>query len=114
MTEEVWSWWQEGSVHHSAWPKATELGSSAAASGAMMSTVAAALTGLRGAKSQAKASMRAELSRVELTGTPEMLAAVRLAEGDLRKAGKITGELVLTEDAGATELRVDATLAETV
>ncbi len=113
VTEEVWSWWQEGSVHHSAWPKATELGSSAAASGAMMTTVAAALTGIRGAKSQAKASMRAELSRVELTGTPEMLAAVRLAEGDLRKAGKITGELVLTEDAGATELRVDATLAET-
>ena len=79
----------------------------------MMTTVAAALTGIRGAKSQAKASMRAELSRVELTGTPEMLAAVRLAEGDLRKAGKITGELVLTEDAGASELRVDATLAET-
>ena len=46
--------------------------------------------------------MRAELSRVEITGTPEMLAAVRLAEGDLRKAGKITGELVLTEDAEAT------------
>ncbi|MET1060943.1 MAG: valine--tRNA ligase [Nocardioides sp.] len=113
VTEEVWSWWQEGSVHHSAWPKATELGSSAAASGAMMTTVAAALTGIRGAKSQAKASMRAELSRVELTGTPAMLDAVRQAEGDLRKAGKISGELVLTEDADATELRVDATLAET-
>ena len=50
---------------------------------------------------------------MELTGSPAMLAAVRLAEDDLRKAGKITGELVLTEDVGATELRVDATLAET-
>ena len=79
----------------------------------MMNTVAAALIGIRGAKSQAKVSMRAELSRVELTGTPEMLAAVRLAEGDLRKAGKITGDLVFTEDTGTSELRVDATLAET-
>ena len=112
VTEEVWSWWQVGSVHHSSWPKATELGSSAAVDGTMMTTVAAALTGIRGAKSQAKASMRAELSRVELTGTPAMLAAIRLAEADLRKAGKITGDLVLTEDADATELRVDAALAE--
>ena len=50
-------------MHHSAWPKATDLGSAAAASGAMIDAVAAALTGIRGAKSQAKASMRAELSR---------------------------------------------------
>ncbi len=111
VTEEVWSWWQEGSVHRAAWPKATDLGSSAAADGAMMGAVAAALTGIRGAKSQAKVSMRAELSRVEITGTPEMLAGVRQAEDDLRKAGKITGDLVLTVREDATELLVDAEVA---
>ena len=112
VTEEVWSWWQDGSVHRSAWPKATDLGSSAASNDSIMTAVAAALTGIRGAKSQAKVSMRAELSRVELTGTADMLDSIRQAEQDLRQACKITGELVLTEDAAAEELAVDATLAE--
>jgi valyl-tRNA synthetase len=113
VTEEVWSWWQDGSVHRAAWPKATDLGSSAASNDSIMTAVAAALTGIRGAKSQAKVSMRAELSRVELTGTPAMIDGIRKAEQDLRQACKITGDLVLTEDDGAEELRVDATLAET-
>ena len=58
--------------------------------------VAAALTGIRSAKSQAKVSMKAQLARVEITGTEAALAAVRLAEPDLRAAGRIVGDLVWT------------------
>ena len=40
--------------------------------------------------------MRAELSRVEITGPEALVAAVAQAEHDLRAVGKIIGDLVFT------------------
>ncbi len=113
VTEEVWSWWQEGSIHLSPWPTEVELGAAAAASPALLDAVAEALVGIRGAKSTAKVSMRAELSRVEISGPPERVRLAETAAADLRRTGKITGDLVFTpvEDAGQ-ELTVRAELAE--
>ena len=113
VTEEVWSWWQEGSVHLAAWPSKLEIGAAASGDGAMLDAVAAALAGIRGAKSQAKVSMRAELARVEVSGPAGLLAAAEAAADDLRKVGKITGDLVFTEQADAPELTVAAELAAT-
>ncbi|MCY7401666.1 MAG: valine--tRNA ligase [Nocardioides sp.] len=112
-TEEVWSWWQEGSIHRSTWPVASELGSAAAANPLVLDAVAAALTGIRGAKSQAKAKMRAPLSRVEIAGPATLIEGAQQAEGDLRAVGTIVGELVFIIDESATELRVTAELAPT-
>ncbi|GAB2881756.1 valine--tRNA ligase [Nocardioides pacificus] len=112
VTEEVWSWWQEGSVHLQAWPVTTDLGAAAAAEGSTLDAVAATLAGIRGAKSQAKVSMRAELSRVEVRGPAAAVAAAESAADDLRRTGRITGELVFTEDESANEITVTADLAE--
>ena len=112
VTEEVWSWWQDGSIHHATWPAPTDLGSAAAADPSAVSAVAAALMGIRGAKSQAKVSMKAELARVEITGPPALLAGVESAADDLRRVGKITGDLVFTPVDDATEITVAAELAE--
>jgi valyl-tRNA synthetase len=74
--------------------------------------VAAALIGIRGTKSQAKVSMRAELGRVEITGPADQVAGVASAAEDLRAAGKIAGELVFTSDPDADGITVQAELAE--
>jgi valyl-tRNA synthetase len=110
VTEEVWSWWRDESIHHASWPVVTELGSAAAADPSAIDAVASVLIGIRGAKSQAKVSMRAELSRVEISGPAALVAAAELAAEDLKATGKITGELVFTPDE-ATEIAVAAELA---
>ncbi|WP_432478805.1 valine--tRNA ligase [Nocardioides sp. GXQ0305] len=112
VTEEVWSWWHDGSIHLAPWPTSADLGSAAAADPSLIDAVAAALIGIRGAKSQAKVSMKAPLSRVEITGPADQVAAVERAASDLRASGRITGDLVLSPRAGAEEITVTAELAE--
>jgi valyl-tRNA synthetase len=70
--------------------------------------VAAALGGIRGAKSQAKVSMRTEVSRAELTGQAEVLDRLKEIEPDLRAVGRLTGELLWT--AADVPLVVDVEL----
>ncbi|GAA3548437.1 valine--tRNA ligase [Nocardioides daeguensis] len=112
VTEEVWSWWQEGSVHRAPWPSVAELGSPAASDGSLIDAVAAALSGIRGAKSAAKVKMRAPLARVEVTGPARLVRAAEKAADDLRRSGNVVGELVFTLAEDATELTVTAEIAE--
>ncbi|MGI5288488.1 valine--tRNA ligase [Nonomuraea polychroma] len=83
VTEEVWSWWREGSVHRAPWP-AVEPGPGNPAVLAVASDV---LGRVRKAKSEAKLSMRAEVSRLTVTG-PEV-ELVRQAQDDLCAAGNV-------------------------
>ncbi|MEV1171295.1 valine--tRNA ligase [Nonomuraea sp. NPDC049784] len=83
VTEEVWSWWREGSVHRASWP-AVERGSGDPAVLAVASEV---LGQVRKAKSEAKQSMRAEVSRLTVSA-PEV-ALVRQAQDDLCAAGNV-------------------------
>ena len=110
VTEEVWSWWQSGSVHTSAWPEASELPSGGDA--ALLDDIASALIGVRGAKSQAKVSMKTEAVRAEFSGTAEVLDRLRLAVDDLRAVGRLTGAVEWTLSDGplsvSIELKQDA------
>ncbi|MFI6174859.1 valine--tRNA ligase [Nonomuraea sp. NPDC051191] len=100
VTEEVWSWWREGSVHRAAW-LAPERGTG---DPAVLTVASEVLRRMRKAKSEAKSSMRAEVSRLTVSGPEADL--VRQAQDDLCAAGNVE-EFVLT---GGDELTVEVHL----
>jgi valyl-tRNA synthetase len=110
-TEEVWSWWQPGSVHRQPWPTEDDLGDTAHSDPGVLEAVAAVLAGVRGAKSTAKVGMRTPVELATITGPIEALGAVRSAERDLRAVGSITGELRLVA-AEDSDITVAAVLGE--
>ena len=91
VTEEVWSWWRTGSVHHATWPEAKLLEETAAeADPTILTTAAALLADVRKAKSTEKRSLRTEVTLLTVTDTADQIAALRAAESDLRRAGVVT------------------------
>ena len=91
-TEEVWSWWQSaaGSVHLAAWPTAQELADGLDQANEPLLTLAAdALHQLRKAKSDAKASMKADVQSATIEVPAEAEKSVNLLLADLRAAGRI-------------------------
>ncbi len=119
VTEEVWSWWQEGSVHRASWPSASASASaleSAEAGGGdpvLLATAAVVLGQIRKAKSEAKVSMRAEAARVIVrVPSPEAADAMRASEDDLRAAGNVADFSFVLVPGG--ELATEVTLAEPV
>ncbi len=111
VTEEVWSWWQEGSIHRSAWPvNDTDLVTDAHDS-ALLAAAATVLAAIRGAKSTAKVSQKTEATAVVVRGPQDQLDALSAALEDVKAAGKVTGELSLVTES-LDHIAVDVTLAD--
>jgi len=108
VTEEVWSWWREGSVHRATWPTADELGVSP--DDTRVYDLAAAVLGeIRKAKSTAQRSMRTEVVRAVVYLPPDLSQLFELAVADVREAGRVTCDV---EVAPGDELRVEVELAD--
>ena len=99
-TEEVWSWWREGSIHRAPWPVATPLRTAAEdADPAVLRAAGSALAALRKVKSEAKVSQRTVLTEVELAVPTGALVGIRLAFDDVRSAGRVTELNLVADDA---------------
>jgi valyl-tRNA synthetase len=106
VTEEVWSWWQTGSVHKTTWPKVTEI-QPYLENPQLLSDVSQVLMEIRKAKTMAQLSMRADVSLVKVFASEAVELNLKAAEKDLFAAGRIQK----LETNLATDLSVEVTLA---
>jgi valyl-tRNA synthetase len=109
VTEEVWRWWHDHSVHASTWPTLKELPSlDVIGAGATYQPVCEVLEAIRRAKSSAKVSQRALVTSVTVRAPAEFLAAITSCDDDLKAAGGVA--TIITREE--TELSVEVILAE--
>ncbi|MFP5311943.1 MAG: class I tRNA ligase family protein, partial [Actinomycetes bacterium] len=103
-TEEVWSWWRNGSVHRADWPAALVI---PGGDTTMLATVGVALSGVRKAKSEAKVKQRTEVLSATITAPAALALQLRAGLNDLKAASNARdinviegdGELTVTDVA---------------
>ena len=128
VTEEVWSWWQTGSIHRAEWPSGgesrmaprTSTASDPAGDELLLQSARKLLAEVRRTKTEAGVSLRAPVEKVVVTASGGVISALSSAADDLREAGVIA-ELAfeLREGGsgsvvGASELSVHVVLAKLV
>jgi valyl-tRNA synthetase len=101
VTEEVWSWWQDGSVHQAGWPDGAALRDQAGPGDeAVLTAAAAAIAAIRKAKSQAQLPMKSPVPLLILTAGQKSVDALAAAGSDVRSAGRVAAiELRATDGA---------------
>ena len=89
VTEEVWSWWQQGSVHRSPWPDGMEPRAAAGDVNPETAAVAAdALREIRRIKSDAKVRLATAVTTATVIDTAERLAVLEQVADDVADAGR--------------------------
>ncbi|MGH3496630.1 MAG: valine--tRNA ligase [Nocardioidaceae bacterium] len=110
VTEEAWSWWQEGSIHLSPWPSVDADIATVPHDPDVLEAAAELLAGLRGAKSTAKASMRTQVAWATARGPRHRLDLAARALDDVRAAGRVIGDLRLEPADDLAGISVSAQL----
>ncbi|MGH9105533.1 MAG: valine--tRNA ligase [Acidimicrobiales bacterium] len=112
VTEEIWSWWQAGSVHRAHWPGPVTPEGWARATPAEAGCYRVAvelLAEIRRAKSEAKVGPRAPVERVLFSGPQDQADALILVGDDLRAAQNVAEVLVAPAPMTSVEVRLAST-----
>ena len=115
-TEEVWSWWQSGSIHRSPWPTTVEtLAGFTAAPDAVddLDAICTVLGVIRRTKTEAKVSQRAEVAKLVVTAEAKTVSMLQANLLDLRNAGSLQAIEFVVSDSNSepTNLSTHVTLA---
>ncbi len=101
VTEEVWSWWRDGSVHRAAWPAVEPL-AGAGGDARLLEIASLVLAEARRAKSDAQVSMRTPLAELTVIAPEADAALAEDARHDLLAAtGAPSMEVVAGDELGA-------------
>ncbi|WP_370939088.1 valine--tRNA ligase [Amycolatopsis sp. cg13] len=101
-TEEIWSWWQQGSVHQASWPTAPDVDGD----GTLLPLAGSVIAAVRRAKSDAKVSMRTAVETLSVTAPADVLEGFAGIAEDVRVAGVVN--TVTTQEG---ELSVAVTIS---
>ena len=94
-TEEVWSWYREGSVHRASWPTPEAL--AAEGNPELVGLAGSALAALRKVKSEQKVSQRTAFAAVTLQIPAGTAESVELVRAELVAAAHVKGDLTIIE-----------------
>ena len=110
-SEEVWNWWQSGSVHRAQWPTADGLvhDVDSAFGEEFIESVCGAIGLIRRAKTEAKVSQRAEVESATVNAPAVAVAAITEGWDDIADAGSVRSWTANTVDSN--EITVDVKLA---
>jgi valyl-tRNA synthetase len=107
VTEEIWSWWQDGSIHNAPWPTRNALEATGVD---ILDPVCEVLAVIRRAKTEAKTSQRTPVAVATVTADATFIAAVQTGQADLIDAGTVEN-LRFVEGDGPTTVVELAQLA---
>jgi valyl-tRNA synthetase len=97
VTEEVWSWWRDGSIHTSAWPEAADLHALLAdnseptreADARAYQWATEVLFEVRKQRSEAKQPLKVPITKVTVTTDQASASLMPIVEADLRAALRV-------------------------
>ena len=97
VTEEVWSWWREGSIHKAAWPDADELHALLADNSEATrqdderayTWATEVLFEVRKQRSEAKQPLKVPITKVSVKAEAAAIALMPIVEADLRSALRV-------------------------
>ena len=105
VTEEVWSWWRDGSVHRASWPVASELTVDAAP--AELAVASDVLGEVRKTKALAKRSLKTPVRRAVVRDTSDRLAVLERVRSDVTEAGNVATLETVAADAFGVDVELE-------
>ena len=89
-TEEVWEWWQHGSIHQSSWPTTNDVLSGCALTDnfdQLLDATCTVISAIRRTKTEAKVTQKSVVEHVSVSATSDQIALLKLTLTDVTNAG---------------------------